>query len=77
MATVEIKIVEQEKARPMLARKDIQKLLNVSCSTADRIMKALPHVDVAPPGSAYSLLRMRMEDFEEFVKERSYAPENA
>ena len=71
MAQVEIKVLEDKPIGPMLSRKDIQKLLNVSMSTADRIMNALPHVDVAPPGGTYQLLRMHREVFDTFIKERT------
>lgn len=74
MSEIEIRIKpEAPEPGPMLSIKDLKRLLGVSMNTASRLMKALPHVDIAPPGNTYALLRMRREVFDAFIEERSQA----
>lgn len=71
MQTMRNKLLYGETIVPLLSKADLQLLLNVGPNAADRLMKALPHINIAPPGSQREVLRMRREDFDAFIAQRT------
>lgn len=63
-------LLRTETIQPMLSRVEIQLILNISATAANRLVNALPHVDVAAPGTKYKYLRVRREVFDNWLKER-------
>ena len=63
-------LLTTETIQPMLSRVEIQLILNISASAADRLINALPHIDIAMPGKKFKYLRVRREVFDNWLKER-------
>ena len=55
----------------MLTTADVCERLNVSYSTARRIMSRLRCVDISRPGSTYQTLRVSAYQFDNYVRQRT------